>query len=56
MILLNIAALIVGGFRFESNPWPMGANMFWCFYHLMILAQIFRYNKLPQLEVPNETR
>jgi len=49
MVAINIAALINGILRYSENHYAIGINMFWCFYHLILISSIFRLNKIPKL-------
>lgn len=45
LILLNVLAIGVGVFKFTTEPYAIGVNMFWCLYHVVIVSQIFRLNE-----------
>ncbi len=51
IILFNLAAIIKGAYRYDENHYAIGINMFWCAYHILLLSNIFRLNKIPK---PNE--
>jgi cellulose synthase (UDP-forming) len=50
MILLSALGIIFGIIRFRENPFAFGINIFWCIYHIFILSQIFRLNKVPKIK------
>ncbi len=45
LVALNGAALVVGSMSLTSDPYPIGVNMLWCVYHLVILVQLYRLNE-----------
>ncbi len=42
---LNLCAILVGVSKFSSDPYPIGVNVVWCLYHLLILSQLYRLNE-----------
>jgi cellulose synthase (UDP-forming) len=53
MIAINAAAIISGFLRFSENHYAMTINIIWCTYHLIILVQIFKLNKKPDIKKLN---
>ena len=49
VILINLAAIINGFFRYSENHYSIGINIFWCSYHLILLLGIFGLNKKPKI-------
>jgi hypothetical protein len=47
IMLLNLAAIINGFFRYSENHYAIGINMFWCLYHIWLVSNIFKFNKSP---------
>lgn len=45
VIAFNLLAFANGFFRFTENPYAIGVNMFWCFYHVILIANIYRFNE-----------
>ncbi|MFZ4631794.1 MAG: glycosyltransferase family 2 protein [Patescibacteria group bacterium] len=48
VILFNLLAIIKGFSRLQENYYAIGINMFWCTYHVLLLSNIFKLNKIPK--------
>lgn len=53
VIIFNIAAIIVGFSRYHENHYAIGINIFWCFYHLVLVSSVFRLNRMPKIKEKN---
>jgi cellulose synthase (UDP-forming) len=53
MIIINTSAIISGFLRLSENPYAMIINIIWCTYHLIILMQIFKLNRKPDIKKLN---
>jgi cellulose synthase (UDP-forming) len=53
VIIINLAAIIVGIFRYPENHYAIGINIFWCTYHLILLLSIFKLNQEPKNKEKN---
>ncbi len=49
MLALNILAIGVNAADWYNLTWPVFINILWCVYHIIILLNIYRLNKRPNL-------
>lgn len=50
LLALNLAAAAAGVLSIKTHAYAKGVNIFWACYHSFILAQVFRFNREPNLE------
>ncbi|HUT85738.1 MAG TPA: glycosyltransferase [Elusimicrobiales bacterium] len=50
LILFNFAAIVAGLYKFDSNPFAIGVNMFWAGLHLFLMSSIFHYNYVGKIK------
>lgn len=54
LVLIVIFFAIVNGIlRYPENHYAIGINIFWCVYHFILISNVFRLNKMPQVKEKN---
>lgn len=49
MIILAGIAIFYGIMRISENPYAISINIAWCLYHIVLLSNIYRFNKEPKI-------